>query len=94
VLILDTDLPGASTLEIMRALSKDPVAATPIMLTVSRPTVPFIEAAMRLGLRDILARPIKPSALWARLEGLVQAGRIRCGQLPQLANSPQQGARG
>jgi PleD family two-component response regulator len=78
VLILDTDLPGASTLEIMRALTRHPVTM-PIILTVSRPTVPFIEAAMRLGLRDILARPIKPSALWARLDTLVATGRIRPG---------------
>ncbi len=79
VMILDTDLPGASTLEIMRSLTRDPVGAMPIILTVSRPTVPFIEAARRLGLRDILARPIKPSALWSRLEGLVQTGRVTPG---------------
>lgn len=79
VMILDTDLPGASTLEILRTVNRDPSTAMPIILTVSRPTIPFIEAARKLGLRDILARPIKPSALWARLEMLVQAGRITPG---------------
>ena len=79
VMILDTDLPGASTLEILRGLSRETVAGMPVILTVSRPTVPFIEAAKKLGLRDILARPIKPSARWARLEGRVQTGRVTPG---------------
>lgn len=84
VMILDTSLQGMTGIDVLRQLSDKSDVSCPVILTVASPTLQFVEAAKRLGHRDILARPIRPSSLWQRLAHLLESGRIRPGHIGGL----------
>ena len=80
LLMIDADVPFLNGIEVTRMLRADksrPSAATPIVLTVSRPHRRLIEEALAAGVDDVLCKPMAPRSVWNHIARLVEIGRVK-----------------
>ncbi len=78
IVILEWDMPLLSGEDFIRLARTSPETAkrnTPIILTLSSPNKAIISLAIKLGIHDILAKPISPKALCTRMHSAVTKAR-------------------
>jgi CheY-like chemotaxis protein len=85
VMILDWDMPGLNGQEVMRIVRSPgvfPKPNLPIIMLTDVGKRSRVHTAMRLGVHELLVKPISPKALQLRLVGLVIKPRpmIRAGR--------------
>lgn len=84
IVILEWDMPMLSGEDFIRLARSSPETSkrdTPIILTLSNPNKTVIDMAIKLGIEDILAKPLSPKVLSSRMHAAVvrarEAQRIR-----------------
>lgn len=84
IVILEWDMPMLSGEDFIRLARSSPETSkrdTPIILTLSNPNKTTIDLAIKLGIQDILAKPLSPKALCTRMHASVirarEAQRLR-----------------
>jgi PleD family two-component response regulator len=84
IVILEWDMPMLSGEDFIRLARSSPETSrrdTPIILTLSRPNKTVIDMAIKLGIEDILVKPLSPKALSTRMQAAVirarEAQRLR-----------------
>ncbi|MCX7323916.1 MAG: response regulator [Hyphomicrobiales bacterium] len=84
IVILEWDMPMLSGEDFIRLARSSPETSrrdTPIILTLSRPSKTVINMAIKLGIEDILAKPLSPKVLSTRMQAAVirarEAQRLR-----------------
>ena len=78
IVILEWDMPMLSGEDFIRLARTSPETAkrdTPIIVTCTNPTKATIDLAIKLGIHDILAKPLSPKALCARMHASVLRAR-------------------
>jgi CheY-like chemotaxis protein len=85
VMVLNWDMPGLDGPEVMRIVRSPevfPKANLPVIMLTDRSTRSVVRSAVRLGVHELLIKPISPKALQQRLIGImlyprpmVQAGK-------------------
>lgn len=91
IVILEWDMPMLSGEDFIRLARTSPETSkrdTPIILTLNNPSKHTIDLAIKLGIHDILAKPISPKALCTRMQSSVirareaQRQRVKAMRLP------------
>lgn len=84
IVILEWDMPILSGEDFIRLARNSPETAkrdTPIILTLNNPSKITIDLAIKLGIHDILAKPLSPKALCTRIQSAIirarEAQRLR-----------------
>lgn len=78
IVILEWDMPMLSGEDFIRLARTSPETSkrdTPIILTLNNPSKQTIDLAIKLGIHDILAKPISPKALCSRMQSSVIRAR-------------------
>jgi two-component system chemotaxis response regulator CheY len=78
IVILEWNMPLLSGEDFIRLARNSPETArrdTPIILTLSNPSRAVISKAIKLGIEDILAKPLSPKALSMRMHAAVVRAR-------------------
>jgi two-component system, chemotaxis family, chemotaxis protein CheY len=91
IVILEWDMPMLSGEDFIRLARTSPETAkrdTPIILTLNNPSKATVDLAIKLGIHDILAKPISPKALCSRMQSSViraresQRQRVKAMRMP------------
>ncbi len=86
VAVLDHQMPGGTGLDLARAFHADPQLATlPVLLATSIPSARLRMQAAAEGIDAVLAKPVRPSVLLARLRDLSLHAR---GAAPPAVEAP------
>jgi FixJ family two-component response regulator len=72
--LLDGALPGASSLELLRAIGASRLL--PIIFIAGRPDVRVAVQAIKAGAIDVLAVPVTPEQLWSAAAGAIELSRM------------------
>jgi FixJ family two-component response regulator len=83
-IVTDLQMPGATGLDLQKALSARGISA-PLIFVTGFGTVPTSVQAMRAGAVDFIEKPAEPTALLAAVERAVAAGRLQAARHEQLA---------
>jgi two-component system, chemotaxis family, chemotaxis protein CheY len=78
IVILEWDMPMLSGEDFIRLARTSPETSkrdTPIILTLNNPSKLTVDLAIKLGIHDILAKPISPKALCTRMQSSVIRAR-------------------
>jgi two-component system, chemotaxis family, chemotaxis protein CheY len=78
IVILEWDMPMLSGEDFIRLARTSPETSkrdTPIILTLNNPSKMTVDLAIKLGIHDILAKPISPKALCTRMQSSVIRAR-------------------
>lgn len=78
IVILEWDMPMLSGEDFIRLARSSPETCkrdTPIILTLSSPNKNVINMAVKLGIEDILAKPLSPKVLSSRMHAAVVRAR-------------------
>jgi PleD family two-component response regulator len=78
VVILEWDMPMLSGEDFIRLARSSPETAkrdTPIVLMLGNPAKAVVSAAIKLGIHDILAKPLSPKAVCTRVHSAVLRAR-------------------
>ncbi len=78
IVILEWDMPMLSGEDFIRLARTSPETSkrdTPIILTLGNPSKAIIDLAIKLGIQDILAKPLSPKALSSRMHAAVIRAR-------------------
>ena len=78
IVILEWDMPMLSGEDFIRLARTSPETSkrdTPIILTLGNPSKTIIDLAIKLGIQDILAKPLSPKALSSRMHAAVIRAR-------------------
>ncbi|MGL4440656.1 MAG: response regulator [Bosea sp. (in: a-proteobacteria)] len=78
IVILEWDMPMLSGEDFIRLARTSPETSkrdTPIILTLNNPSKATVDLAIKLGIHDILAKPISPKALCTRMQSSVIRAR-------------------
>ncbi len=71
--VLDVVMPGLTGIEVTRALAQDQTtAAIPVLLLSASAQAAEIQAGLASGAVSYLTKPFEPSALWERVEAILQ----------------------
>jgi PleD family two-component response regulator len=91
IVILEWDMPMLSGEDFIRLARTSPETSkrdTPIILTLNNPSKLTVDLAIKLGIHDILAKPISPKALCTRMQSSVirareaQRQRVKAMRMP------------
>lgn len=97
IVILEWEMPMLSGEDFIRLARTSPETSrrdTPIILTVNNPSKMTIDLAIKLGIHDILAKPISPKALCTRMQSSVirareaQRQRVKAMRMPGAGSMP------
>jgi PleD family two-component response regulator len=90
VVILEWELPLLSGEDFIRLARTSPETAkrdTPIVLMLANPQKTVVSLAIKLGIKDIVAKPLSPKALCSRVfEAVVRAREAQRQRLKSLRN--------
>jgi PleD family two-component response regulator len=78
IVILEWEMPMLSGEDFIRLARNSPETAkrdTPIILTLSNPNKNIVDLAIKLGIQDILCKPLSPKALCTRMHASVIRAR-------------------
>jgi PleD family two-component response regulator len=78
IVILEWEMPMLSGEDFVRLVRTSPETSkrdTPIILTMGTPHKTTVDLAIKLGIKDILAKPISPKALSSRMHAAVLRAR-------------------
>lgn len=78
VVIMEWDMPMLSGEDFIRLARSSPETAkrdTPIIVTLSTPNKNIVDLAIKLGIQDILAKPLSPKALCTRIHAAIIRAR-------------------
>ena len=73
LVLLDADLPGDRTNELLRTLRENPTsAAVPVVVAGSRDSTPELLMACAFGAADFLLKPLNPEIFRSRIARVIQ----------------------
>jgi DNA-binding response OmpR family regulator len=73
LVLLDADLPGDSTSELLRTMRENPSsAAVPIVVVGGRDSTPELLMACAFGAADFLVKPLNPEVFRLRIARIIQ----------------------
>jgi len=78
LLILDWDLAilsGEEVIRLIRNAETSPAPTTPLILMMSRPQKDRVEREVRLGVKEVIAKPFSRKTLWSRLDEVINRPR-------------------
>ena len=93
IVILEWDMPRLSGEDFIRLARSSPETAqrdTPIIVTLSNPNKAIVDLAIKLGIQDILCKPLSPKALCTRIHNAIirareaQRQRVKAMRQPSL----------
>lgn len=81
VVVFDTDLPGASAVDIVQGLRSHPKLANPLFKTIvlTRAAKPFQQPILAAGVDVVLQKPVPPRHLLAAIDSLYADERLVAG---------------